>query len=177
VSMDRTESLMWIREQLPGWTLRWDTGLSRYQVEQPGDAGLVVEASTAELLVGRARALVRLQEAMRALFGDTASAMLSDPHWPGTRKQLEALCLCDQCCRQQPIRAHQEPAQVSAPVESAVRTSATGGQQREASVPEQMAEVMGGSHVRCPACGEPMFLVSGTCALCPACGEPLGGCG
>jgi len=177
VAMDRTESLMWIREQLPGWRLRWSTGFSLYQVEQPGDAGLVVEASTAELLVGRARALVRLQEAMRALFGGAVSDMLSDHHWPGTRKQLEALCLCDQCCRQEPPRAHQETEQADTPVDLIARSSATGGQQREASVPEQMAEVMGGSHVRCPACGEPMILMSGTCVLCPACGEPLGGCG
>ena len=73
------------QEELPGWTVT-SSNLRDGVLEasQPG-GGVFVRAGTVEDLVAEVRAVVRIQEVARELFGAHPLA-LSDEHWPFTRK-------------------------------------------------------------------------------------------
>lgn len=80
-----------IQQELPRWQVEYDVQDDLYRARQPGDGGIAVEGTTAEQVVERSRALVRVQEVARAVLGDSAADLLSSDRWPETRRALTAM--------------------------------------------------------------------------------------
>lgn len=162
-----------IREELPGWDVTWDGATRTLRARQPGEAGLLVEGGTSDLVVARARALVRLQETVRALFGsaEEAADALSLARWSETRAAVEALSV--HTSPQEPRVAPAAPKATATPPEPVRRPQRSTGATGDAI---RVAQASGFTGIPCDACGSVNTVRSGTCLRCSDCNH-AGGCG
>jgi len=177
------------QEALPGWEVvvtHLRDGI--LEAIQPG-TGISVKAGTVEDLVASVRAVVRIQEVARVLFGPHPLA-LSDEHWPHTRKIVGRIGENLWYHHKPPVGVPPTRAQmdlvleaqkaiVSAPPPRVVRDTPKPSERPSmtAAVRRELdAKAKGYTGIPCDQCGSLETVRIGKCLRCESCGSS-GECG
>lgn len=82
------EQLRWIEDELPRWRASYRDGTYTARAPTHADTGLAVDGPSPGEVVTRGRAVARVHEVARVMFGEEVGEALAPDRWPDTRRHL-----------------------------------------------------------------------------------------